>query len=433
MPRPSRYLLSLLAVIAIVVAPLLAAALASDRLKAASTGGLTAAEVAAATPRIAARVEALRRLSFDGLPRQRIVSVREVERIYAREQSKEEPPARASADEAALRLLGLLGRGESVADVGAGLADQVAGAYDPERRRLFIVRSPSGSDPAMVEMTLAHELDHALEDQRFGLPDSGELADDDRGLAEQALVEGSATELMLKYAERYIDPAALLRVASDPAVVGSASSAGLPEAFEAELGFTYLRGRAFIASLLQLGRHWNLVDIALRSRPPISTEQVLHPYKYLIYERPLAVSLRADRVLPAGWRHLTGGVLGEFDTFELLRRDGGERAARAAAAGWGGQRTQLWQRGSGPCKAPCRSRDALVAAWRWDTRADRLQFARAIRRYLADSLGARATAAGLWTLHGGAVALSAQGGMSTVAFAPGAGLARRLAAAPRGR
>ena len=55
-------------------------------------------------------------------------------------------------------------------------------------------------------MTLAHELDHALEDQAIGFDQDEANAKDDPGLAYLALVEGSATELMTEYLGRHFPP-----------------------------------------------------------------------------------------------------------------------------------------------------------------------------------------------------------------------------------
>ena len=42
------------------------------------------------------------------------------------------------------------------------------GFYDERTKRLVVVRDRRASRP-LLEITLAHELVHALEDQRFGL------------------------------------------------------------------------------------------------------------------------------------------------------------------------------------------------------------------------------------------------------------------------
>ena len=51
--------------------------------------------------------------------------------------------------------------------------------------------------------------------------------------------------------------------------------------------------------------------------------------------------MRLDVELGAGWRRVARGTWGEWQTRELLGGD-----ADAAAAGWGGDRYELWQRGA---------------------------------------------------------------------------------------
>jgi hypothetical protein len=120
------------------------------------------------------------------------------------------------------------------------------------------------------------------------------------------------------------------------------------------------------------GGSWKLVDLADRVRVPDSTEQVLHPQKWLEVETPLRVPLRVS--LGAGWRRAASGTWGEWQTGQLL---GG--AADAAAAGWGGDRYELWQRGPCTSPPPCRDRDVLVMRWRWDTADDAREFEAALR------------------------------------------------------
>jgi hypothetical protein len=423
MTHGRRYLLSLMALIAAVAVPLILAGLASEPLPAPEARQVSAREVAARLAPIAARVERVRELRFERIPRAEIITVPALRRTFARQLAQGYPAAKLRADEAALKLLGLLGPDESLQGLEAGLAQEVIGAYDPRNGRLYVVRAPSTESAAVVDLTLAHELDHALEDQRFGLEESDELSDD-RGLAQEALTEGSATEVMLRYAERFVDLDTLLELATDPDLV--AGGTNLPELLEAQTSFAYLRGRAFVKSLWEVGNDWDLVDIALRSRPPLSTEQILHPFKYLTYERPLPVRLHAGDELSPAWRHLTGGVLGELDTYLLLREVLGA-SARRAAAGWGGQRTQLWRRGASACAAPCTSRDVLIAAWRWDTRRDARQFGRALRAYLVEGLGASPAGRQLWSHRGAWIAADRSGATTTLAFAPSGFLARRLA------
>ena len=106
-------------------------------------------------------------------------------------------------------------------------------------------------------------------------------------------------------------------------------------------------------------------------RVPESTEQILHPEKWVQVEGPLPV--RLDVSLGDGWRRAARGTWGEWQTRELL---GGN--ADDAAAGWGGDRYELWQRGA--CATPpCRENDVLVMKWRWDTAKDAREFERTLR------------------------------------------------------
>jgi hypothetical protein len=78
--------------------------------------------------------------------------------------------------------------------------------------------------------------------------------------------------------------------------------------------------------------------------------------------------------LGAGWRRAASGTWGEWQTGQLL---GG--SASAAAAGWGGDRYELWQRATCASASPCRDSDVLVMRWRWDTVPDAREFETALR------------------------------------------------------
>jgi hypothetical protein len=202
-------------------------------------------------------------------------------------------------------------------------------------------------------------------------------------------------------------------------VLGSAfqGTGGLPPFITAQLVFPYQRGLAFVQRLVQVGGgKWTLVDAAHRSHPPVSTEQILHPDKYLRFEQPERVQLDLGKVLGAGWTRSVAGVIGEWETGELLAAGGG--GAAVAAAGWGGDRYELWQRSADDgCGPPCPERDALVVRWRWDTPKDLREFETALRRWIGEGRPSR----------GGAVAVARSGDAVTLAFAPDADLAGRLA------
>jgi hypothetical protein len=197
-----------------------------------------------------------------------------------------------------------------------------------------------------------------------------------------------------------------------------ADTGSLPPFLSSQLVWPYTGGQAFVEDLLKrAGGRWDLVNLADRVKPPASTEQVLHPEKYLRAEPAKPVRLDVGKLLGDGYQRTAGGVTGEFQTREMLATAGGG-GSKEAAAGWGGDRYELWERRErGGCLAPCRSQSVLVSRWVWDTPADEREFAVKLRQF-ADALDAPG------------VAVSVRGGAVTLALAPAAALARRLASSP---
>ena len=391
---PVVVLLALLAV-------LVAVGLVTERDQAPDPGTTTPIAV------LARRVEALRDLRFRTPPRAQRVTPAEARREGLADLDRGYPPAARRADAEVLVLLGLAPPGLDLRAVSAALFEEgVAGYYDPRSDRLRVVEGAATASPVLTETTLAHELTHALEDQRFGLEQAGEGGLDDRALARLALVEGTATDVMARYAQRWLAAGA---AGLAGAGLGEAPL-GIPPFLEARLVFPYLSGLGFVAALRRTaGGDWRLLDTSLRDRPPVSSEQVLHPEAWLRAEPPRPVPLRTARVLGSGWRRVTAGTWGEWATQRLLHAD---------AAGWGGDRYELWQRpGAASCRAPCRAHDALVLRWRWDTPAAARRGAAAVRRWAA---APPAGSAG--------VAVATRGGVVTLALAPTRRLAHALAA-----
>jgi hypothetical protein len=356
------------------------------------------AEPATPIATIERRVEQVRDLRYETLPRPQTVSPAQAKRDGLEDLDRNYPAARRHADEEVLKLLGLLKPDVDLRKVSGTIFGQgVAGYYDPRTKHLRVVRGAQTTNRFLYEITLAHELTHALEDQRFKL-DLESSSSDDAGLANLALVEGSATAVMFTYAERYFT--------SEQSLGGVLSSLGqdtgdLPPFIEAQLIFPYVQGQEFIKRLYAAGG-WGVVDAAYRFRPPASSEQIMHPDKYLAVELPDKVRLHANP--GAGWRRVVGGTWGEWATGQLV--------GNQAATGWGGDRYELWQHGSDDCAAPCRDRDALVMRWRGDDRASARRFEGALNEW---SVG-----------KPGALAVGSRGLEVALALAPSQDLAERL-------
>jgi hypothetical protein len=339
----------------------------------------------AATPlaTIAARVEALRGQRFRERPVPLRVSPAQAQREGLADLDRGYPPARRHADEVLYAELGLLPEGTDLREVqGSVFGEQVAGYYDPRTGRLRIVDNGGTANAVLDEVTIAHELTHALEDQRFDLDTERAEAGGDAALAYTALVEGTATGVMFEYLKRHFSAEEALGGLLGSAFSGDPTGGNLPPFVLAQLLFPYQRGQRFVEDLYRRAGGWTLVDLALRDRPPLSTEQILHPRKWIEVEAPERVG--APEAPPgAGWRRIGTGVLGEWQTSELLALGG--RRRDDAAAGWGGDRYAVWQRGGDT---------AVTVRWRWDTRRDAEEFLPALRAAMADQLTAEIGAGG---------------------------------------
>ena len=362
---------ALLPVIAFVLVVFVVAGIVSNRGR--EPAGRAAAVAENVGP-ISERVAEIRGLRFRDVPDPRVVTPDEARADALRDLDEHYPAAARAADVELLALLGLVPPETDLREIISDVSgEQVAGYYDTRRETLAVVSGPAAANDVVAEITLAHELSHALEDQVYELREDSDEGADDRATAYAALVEGTATAVMDEYAQRFIAPGAALSAAFSALPAASGAAAEIPPYLQRSLEFSYTGGQAFVSRLRSAaGGGWKLVDFALKSRPPASTEQVLHPEKYLAFERPRKVTI-GDLGLGPEWKRTADGSLGELDTQELLRVAGEDVPYEAAAAGWGGGRYELWKAGD----------DALVVLrWAWDTPADAREFEPALRDYV---------------------------------------------------
>jgi len=271
---------------------------------------------------------------------------------------------------------------EEVFDV---LEEQAGGYYDPDRDTFFVLGDmPRAAAPIIV----AHELTHALDDQRYGIDRLLAAAeeDDDRSGALEAVVEGSGTVVMTAFIHRQIvagklDPKSLLSFQESE--VGRAERLKASPLFvQRSLIAPYILGMAFLlrGEMIRIqtgGITPSDLDRAFTD-PPVSTEQILHPEKYwdpAQRDLPRALTLpdlSAD--LGPGWSRRGEGNLGELTLGLLTGVDPGdatspdralERWTNAASSGWGGDRWNLYRNGA---------RAVTVLATSWDTDRDAREF-----------------------------------------------------------
>jgi hypothetical protein len=286
----------------------------------------------------------------------------------------EYPEERAQADARTLVAFGLLEPGTDLRSLRARLLEQnVAGFYDdrPGKKRLYAVSGERRLTPAN-QLILSHELRHALQDQYLdvhGMLDDSVGDFDDRRLALLSLLEGDATLLMQQFLLRRL-PGGERGAELGGLPLPAPPVEGAPPVLRDQLVLPYTAGLDFIQAVWKRGG-WAAVRSAW-DHPPVSTEQVLHPSKYLAGEMP-----RPESVVyaPPRGRVINEGVLGEMLARTLLGDDG----EGGGAAGWGGDAFRVWDLSG-----------KTLLVWRavWDTPAEGSAFARGLRTRLAASPGA---------------------------------------------
>jgi hypothetical protein len=250
------------------------------------------------------------------------------------------------------------------------ILENVGGMYNEKTKELLAVEEFRSVDMFNAP-ALAHELRHAVQDQHFRLEAVlGDLSDfDDRKLAALAAVEGDATLVMIHFIgfdpELVMDAFSPETVLSFSAMAGAPTLASAPGIVKYQLLMPYLDGMKFSQAIVHK-RKWKGLNKVL-ARKPLSSEQILHPDKYLAHEKPQAVSTVFQ---PRRGQLVHSGVVGEY-YLNVLLQEGPELAD--VAAGWGGDRFSLY-----------RDDGSRLLLWEshWDTPQDCSRFYADFRRFL---------------------------------------------------
>ncbi len=261
-------------------------------------------------------------------------------------------------------------------------AESIAGFYTPDEKRLYII-----SEYELVEteqkITFAHEYTHALQDQHFGLARLIDVeGNSDRALAARSLAEGDATLLMAVYAYENVTQAEWDWLAYQASRLEEEKVETAPQALGEVSLFPYTYGTQFVLGLFFQGG-WAAVDQAY-SYPPQSTEQVMHPDKYIGRDGPQSVELPdLAASLGEGWEQLDRDVMGELVTMLYLGQQLDEGQAAQAAAGWDGDAYVILRNAQG--------QRLLVVRSVWDSAIEAKEFSAAFSDYVIRKYGGALT------------------------------------------
>jgi hypothetical protein len=359
-------------------------------------------ELMAKADKIAQEVASGRGLPLKNEIVKKTISQDEVRKKLVEEFDKEFKPGEIESEALTYQKLGLMSPTDDyrkiLLDV---LTEQIAGFYDTDAKELFLVQEIAPDRGA-----LAHEICHALQDQHFDLNVIQDKLEADHGLdaslAFAALVEGDAMAAMLEdqlgwrgmFANIPNLPEQMKKQMSEPdersAVLDSA-----PRVIKESLIFPYLDGLAFVYALRQTGT-WSVIDAAFAD-PPVSSEQILHPQKYLKRDMPTKIEKFVLANLSTH-QSMYDATFGEFQFGVWFRQALSEEEAKKAAAGWDGDIFMTFApKALTADKLTAKDLDSLIVAAVsiWDTEADAKEAAAAFRKVSLKLLpGAKALTSG---------------------------------------
>jgi hypothetical protein len=284
---------------------------------------------------------------------------------------KEYPDELAAKEEEFVRLMGFTSEPIQLKRLRQKIIlENVGGMYNEKTKELMALEEYKTAG-MMNTLSLIHEFRHAIQDQHFHLERLlGDRSDfDDRKLAILAAVEGDATFVMIK--QLGLDPGELGDIFSPETMLSLSAMAGTnelqhsPDIVKYQLLMPYLDGLKFCSAIFAR-KKWAGFNRIL-NRPPASSEQILHPDKYLRDEKPMPVDIRFT---PNSLAAYHSGVVGEY-FLNILLKTGTE--IDDAASGWGGDRFVIF-------KDPRTS--MLIWRSKWDANEDCSRFFAVFRHWI---------------------------------------------------
>jgi hypothetical protein len=273
------------------------------------------------------------------------------------------------------------------------LSEQIVGFYDPKTRKLYVVE---GMPEDLVQLTVTHELVHALQGQYLPLDSLTRiLGDEDRALGAQSLTEGQAMLEQLAIMSPGADLSAIwdrARAAIRQERESMPLMAAAPVFIQELLVFPYLSGAEFVHRYKR--RYPGRVPF---DSLPASTEQIMHESAYFGATRDAPTRVR----LPAriGTATIYENGLGEFETrlwlYTMLRD---QNAAVRGAMGWDGDRYAVFDTPSG---------EGIAWVSVWDTPLDAAEFHDLARQAAAKRYGGRVATDASVTAGGRTISVTA--------------------------
>jgi hypothetical protein len=297
------------------------------------------------------------KLPIEHTVKRKLISRDEVNRYLKEKFDEDESTKRMERSEIVLKKFGLLDRDFHLGPFLLSLlTEQIAGFYDNKTKTVNLL---DWIKPDEQKPVLAHELTHALQDQKVGLTkwssvsmngpshnvqeDNRHLQVDEADTARTAVSEGQAMAVFVDYTLRpsgktLADAPELAGRLKDQVAdtSGSPVMARAPLLLQESLLFPYSDGLTFEqAILVKAGKEAAFAGVL--ANPPSSSFEIMHPDAYMEHV-PVPVVRLPDihPLLDPEYVPYDVGVMGELDVRILVELFGGREMADALAPAWNG-------------------------------------------------------------------------------------------------
>lgn len=297
------------------------------------------------------------KLAIRSKVKRRMTTREAVEQYILDKLKNDEDAKRMQRGEIVLKKFGLLDRDFQLGPFLVSLLkEQVAGYYDDKTKTVNLL---DWIEPEEQKSVLAHELTHALQDQRVNLEkwqtktdtnlahnvaeDNQHLAVDEEDTARDAVLEGQA---MAVFVDWQLKPSGKsLLTAGDEAedrmdqmddASGSPVLARAPLLLQKELLFPYKQGLRFERTVLK-DRGVEAAFAGVLDRPPSTSYEIMNPSAYQERQKiPLLRMPDVHGLVDADYQPYDVGVMGQLDVQILTELLGGPVVSGALTPAWNG-------------------------------------------------------------------------------------------------
>ncbi|HTW46738.1 MAG TPA: hypothetical protein VMD92_02255 [Acidobacteriaceae bacterium] len=251
------------------------------------------------------------------------------------------------------------------------LDEQIAAFYDSKTKTVNLL---DWIDPSTQKPVLAHELTHALQDQRVNLDkwedqtsddlshnyteDLKHVATDEDDTARDAVLEGQAMAVFVDYSLQPLhrtlrNSPGMIETLVENMADDSSSPVLMraPLLLQESLLFPYKDGLKFEATLLTDSNDPSTAFAGVLDRPPDSSYEIMNPHAYERHAKvPLLRMPDIHPIIDSQYNPYDIGVMGELDVRILAELFGGNQVAAELTPEWDGGIYYAAQKKSAPDK-----------------------------------------------------------------------------------